>query len=91
MPLPPPNRRRFEPSLSTVLIKIAIKTILSKSNGIPFDPNKKQIYINIKLKSLTLTDGFAKLAIFWVAHCDDLRLLRPEAATVGCCRRQQHL
>ena len=29
--------------------------------------------------------------IFGVAHCDDLRLLRPEAATVGCCRRQQHL
>ena len=28
---------------------------------------------------------------FWVAHCDDLRLSRPEAATVGCCRRQQHL
>ena len=28
---------------------------------------------------------------FWVAHCDDLRLLRPEVATVGCCRRQQHL
>ena len=31
------------------------------------------------------------LTIFWVAHCDDPLLLRPEAATVGCCRRQQHL
>ena len=28
---------------------------------------------------------------FWVVHCDDLGLLQPEAATVGCCRRQQHL
>ena len=28
---------------------------------------------------------------FWVAHYEDLLLLRPEAATVGCCRRQQHL
>ena len=28
---------------------------------------------------------------FRVAHCDDLRLSRPEAATVGCCRRQWHL
>ena len=31
-----------------------------------------------------------KLTIFWVVHCRDLGLLRPEAATVGCCRRQQH-
>ena len=28
---------------------------------------------------------------FGVAHCDDLLLWRPEAATVGCCQRQQHL
>ena len=32
-----------------------------------------------------------KLTIFGVAHCDELGLLRLEAATVGCCRRQQHL
>ena len=28
---------------------------------------------------------------FWIAQCDDLGLLRPEASTVGCCWRQQNL
>ena len=35
--------------------------------------------------------GYHKLTIFWVAHCDDPLLLRSEAATFGCCQRQQHL
>ena len=30
------------------------------------------------------------LSVFWIAHCDDLRLLRSEAATVGCGRSPQH-
>ena len=44
-----------------------------------------------KIWEMTAGCGIIKLPIFWVAHCDDLLLLRPEAATVGCCRRQQHL
>ena len=30
----------------------------------------------------------SQLTIFWIAHCDDLGLLRPGAATVVCCRKQ---
>ena len=36
-------------------------------------------------------DVYMNWSFFGIAHCGDLGLLRPEAATVGSCRRQQHL